>query len=439
MNNSGHVTFKALFFGVLAAGMLFVSCNDSPVNITDEDELKASSLTPPGTGSEEVVNLVFKSDESVDSWDPILPATADPNWPSTICYQENAFGINASWSNKHKAYQFPRNTHPWESNTGYSWDANWINAWSNITSIGVGGHNWTKYETEVSGDGEFVVQLLADNCSWIYLDYEIIGFQGVGDESDPAKGKYGVNLDGDHILTFIIFDGGGAAGGKFRLETTESFGGVAPPPIQQNTAPEADAGADQVVEATGPNMTVNLDGSASIDADGDALSYAWTYGGSEISTAVTATADLPVGTHTFTLTVSDGEDTDADEVVVEVEDTIAPVLTYNQVTSNLWPPNHKMVLVLTGISASDLVNGATEVNVTVTSNEPANGWGDGNTEQDYEIVTHSDGTVDVYLRAERSGRGGGRTYTVAMSAADAAGNTAVASVTASVAKSQGRR
>lgn len=430
---------KALFLGVLATGVFVTSCNDSPVNSADEDELNASSLTPPGTGSEEVVDLVFKSDDSVDSWDPILPATADPNWPTTICYQENTFGINASWSNKHKAYQFPKGTHPWEGNTGYDWDAYWINAWSNISSIGPGGHNWTKYETEVSGDGEFVVQLLADNCSWIYLDNEIIGFQGVGDESDPTKGKYGVDLDGDHILTFIIFDGGGAAGGKFRLETTESFGGVAPPPIQQNTAPEADAGADQVVEATGPNTMVNLDGSASLDADGDELSYSWDYNGSEISTAAVATANLPVGTHTFTLTVSDGEDTDSDEVVVEVEDTTAPELSYTQETNTLWPPNHKMVLVLSGISASDLVDGATEVNVTVTSNESSNGRGDGNTEQDYEIVTQSDGTVNVYLRAERSGKGSGRTYTVAMSATDAAGNTGEASVTASVAKSQGKR
>lgn len=443
MRNSETVKVKALFLGVLVAGMLITSCTDSPVSSADHAELNASALTSHDTGS---VDLVFKSDESVTTWDAIVPATEDKSWPTTVCYQEGSIGLNAGWSNEHQAYNIRPHLgggkHPFEIwFPHHNFDAVWINAFdddNSTTSGGPGGHNWTKYEMPVSGEGDFVVQLLADNCSWIYLDGTLVGYQDDAGLDDIDSGQYGVSLSGDHTLSFIIFDGGGAAGGKFRLETTESFGGTVPPLVVTNTAPVADAGADQNVEATGPNTTVNLDGSASSDADGDELSYSWEYNGSEISTAAVATANLPVGTHTFTLTVSDGTDTNSDEVVVEIADTSAPELTYTQETGNLWPPNHKMVLVLSGISASDLVDGATAVNVTVTSNESSNGRGDGNTEQDYEIVTHPDGTVDVYLRAERSGKGGGRTYTVAMSAADAAGNDASASVTASVAKSQGK-
>jgi hypothetical protein len=54
----------------------------------------------------------------------------------------------------------------------------------------------------------------------------------------------------------------------------------------------------------------------------------------------------------------------------------------------------------------------------VTSNEPINGPGDGNTEPDWMIVDRH----TVELRAERSGNGTGRVYTIWLGAADEAGN-----------------
>ncbi len=200
-----------------------------------------------------------------------------------------------------------------------------------------------------------------------------------------------------------------------------------------NTAPVANAGSDQNIEATGATTSVTLDGSASSDADGDALTYSWSNG----ATSAVTTVDLGVGTHTFTLTVNDGTESSTDEVTITITDTTSPDLTFTAETNSLWPPNHKMVLVVSGISANDIVDGATEVVITVTSNEDSNGNGDGNTDEDYNISANLDGTYDVYVRAERSGNGNGRLYTISMQAMDSIGNTTGDSVEVSVAKNKG--
>ena len=71
---------------------------------------------------------------------------------------------------------------------------------------------------------------------------------------------------------------------------------------------------------------------------------------------------------------------------------------------------------------------------SVSSNEPVNSQGDGDTAPDWSIT----GALTVDLRAERSGTGSGRVYTITVECTDACGNVSTARVDVTVAKSQGK-
>lgn len=158
-------------------------------------------------------NLVFTSGAHVQTFDPIFPAQAYGDWPVEACTPVPAVGRDAAWTNPHTATSFGTGAHPWQGGAGFT--AEWINAWGDLGSQGPSGHNWTKYSTQVSGNGDFVLNLLADNCSWVYIDGALVGFQ----DSTLQPRTYPVSLSGTHTLEFIIFDGGGLAGGMYRLET----------------------------------------------------------------------------------------------------------------------------------------------------------------------------------------------------------------------------
>jgi hypothetical protein len=100
--------------------------------------------------------------------------------------------------------------------------------------------------------------------------------------------------------------------------------------------------------------------------------------------------------------------------------------------NTLWPPNHNMVPVTLTVAATDSCGIASEKIVSVTSNEPSDGLGDGDTSPDWNIT----GDVGRQLRAERSGTGNGRIYTITVGVTDMSGNTTRRSVEVAVPKSQ---
>ncbi len=97
-----------------------------------------------------------------------------------------------------------------------------------------------------------------------------------------------------------------------------------------------------------------------------------------------------------------------------------------------------MQCVAQGISATDDTDPAPTLTVTVSCDEET-AVGAGNAEPDWEIVENSDGTYDVWLRAERSGKGDGRTYTLTATATDASQNTAIETATVAVRHDKGKR
>ena len=117
-----------------------------------------------------------------------------------------------------------------------------------------------------------------------------------------------------------------------------------------------------------------------------------------------------------------------------MRDATAPVFVNLAASPNvLWPPNHKMVPVTITASVSEAVTAAPVVRiVAVSSNEPVDGTGDGHTSSDWQVT----GPLTLQVRAERSGNGSGRVYTILVEAVDAAGNVARSPVTVSVPRSR---
>jgi hypothetical protein len=113
-------------------------------------------------------------------------------------------------------------------------------------------------------------------------------------------------------------------------------------------------------------------------------------------------------------------------------DMTPPVLNIALSPDMLWPPNHQYETVTATVTADDADPNPTIELVSVTSNEPDNGLGDGDQEMDIVVVD----PYTFQLRAERSGTGGGRTYTITYRATDACGNVAESSALVIVPKSQ---
>jgi hypothetical protein len=156
-----------------------------------------------------------------------------------------------------------------------------------------------------------------------------------------------------------------------------------------------------------------------------------------IATGPTPTVTLALGTHTILLRVRDDDGgTNDDVVVITVQDTRAPTIAMHISPATLWPPNHTMHVVSRGIAASDACDSAPALLVTVVSDEPENGLGDGDTAPDWSVQQTAPFVFNVWVRSERSGREDGRVYTIRAAATDGSGNGASSVGTVSVPHNQ---
>lgn len=141
-----------------------------------------------------------------------------------------------------------------------------------------------------------------------------------------------------------------------------------------------------------------------------------------------APAVFPLGTTPVVFRALDASGNQAEcTATVTVLDATPPQITVVLDKTVLWPPNHKWVTVCAEVTVSDNGSAApTFTLVSVTSNEPPIGLGDGNIAQD--IRGAAIGTPDLCfdLRAERDGKGDGRVYEIVYCVTDGAGNVVYA-------------
>ena len=217
--------------------------------------------------------------------------------------------------------------------------------------------------------------------------------------------------------------------------------------IHCNQAPSVQAGEDSASECTSfSGAMTTLDGSASTDADSspgtndDIVAFEWfEYYGSPDQTLLgmgeILNVQLPLGEHIITLKVTDSAgQTDTDEVTKTVVDTIPPDISVSVKPDMLWPPDHRMMDIEATVIATDICGIPSIVLSSITNNEPddAPGNGDGNTINDIQDANVGTADFNFKLRAERSGTGDGRIYTVKYTATDLSGNMSSTSSTVNV-------
>jgi hypothetical protein len=190
---------------------------------------------------------------------------------------------------------------------------------------------------------------------------------------------------------------------------------------------DVSAGDDATLEcASEDGEEYTLNGIAPTD---DGFSFEWSTDPEvdlQDDDTLTPTGVFPGGETVVTLTSIDPNGAEeSDDAVITVEDTESPVARAAADPFVLWPPNHKMHEVEVELRARDRCSDRDDLDVKLvgaSSNERDNGHGDGNTNDDIQEADFGEDDREVLLRAERSGGGDGRVYTLTYEVTDASGN-----------------
>ena len=148
-----------------------------------------------------------------------------------------------------------------------------------------------------------------------------------------------------------------------------------------------------------------------------------------------------LGSHPVTFTATDycGNSSSC-TATVTVVDTTPPEIEVTLSQYEIWPPNHKLIEIDATVLVTDACDpDASFVLTSITSDEPDDGLGDGDTPDDIQDAEFGTADTNFKLRAERSGTGDGRTYTIVYTAYDSCdtvpNNTKTVTVYVFVAKS----
>jgi hypothetical protein len=268
------------------------------------------------------------------------------------------------------------------------------------------------------------------NYRWLEGSAKLSSWQPLGSNGEAYLDLSQVPLFtiGEHTLTLEVSDGQSAS----RDDMILTIGNSAPHP------------APTGVGVYSYGSPVDLGGQVS-DFDGDMVDYEWregsallfsgqvqtVYQGAPVDLQVHVLANLSLGEHTITLCVNDHVNASVcNDILVSIIDTSAPSIAPVPSTTILWPPNHKMVDITIVANASDNSGGPVTLAASVSSNEPEDGLGDGDTAPDWTepVIDQVNGIITLQLRAERSGSGNGRVYTITITATDTSGNSSQANV-----------
>lgn len=217
-------------------------------------------------------------------------------------------------------------------------------------------------------------------------------------------------------------------------------------PASAQLAVEANAGDDILLECSAEDGTSHqlyglgstvggraMDDDTVIDPNPykNDVTYLWDAVGVTFDDATSATpiGTFPLGPTTVELTFTytdpvSGATSATDTVEVAVGDINPPTVTGVSDPVYLWPPNHKLHEVNMDLVVMDSCDPDPTVTLlSLTSSEPDNGQGDGNTVDDIQEAEVGTDDRSFLLRAERMGGGTGRIYTATYNATDAAGNS----------------
>jgi hypothetical protein len=122
---------------------------------------------------------------------------------------------------------------------------------------------------------------------------------------------------------------------------------------------------------------------------------------------------------------------------IAVEVVPAPPIQLRLNPVELWPPDHQLHEVVASFPGMECSPEATFALESVTSNEADDGTGDGDTPGDIQGAEMGTADATLLLRAERSGGGQGRIYTIVYRVTDQAGEMTRRTGTVTVPHDQG--